>query len=165
MVLLVLFPISSLTAQVGLKLIPCRPSSVAPASVSAALNAGDALALIEVIAVVELDGRPVDANLVDLIRFNTLKCSGPMPSKIVVTKAFGGMYAGQSPIPHGPLYPTPLVVGQKYWLIFNYSDYKKYPQSVIAWWPEDAAPLELLEAAIKQDRYRHYVPDAVNPNR
>jgi hypothetical protein len=124
------------------------PGATQPANVTAALNAGKAVALIEVTAVKEQDGRPWDGNLVDIVTFKTIKSSGKVPDDIRITKAFGGRRVRPAPVPAGVLFPNPLVAGKRYWMIFNDSDFEKYQQGVVAWWPEKDAPTPVLEAAV-----------------
>jgi len=134
------------------------PSATQPAAVTALLSQGKALALIEVTAMKEQDGRPADGNLVEIVSFKSLKSSGALPTEINIIKAFGGMRPGPPPVPKGPLAPNPLKVGQRYWIIFNDSDWEKYQQGVVAWWPETGAPTEALNAAITADKFKKPAP-------
>lgn len=129
-----------------------QPTATQPQAVAAALAAGKAIALIEVTAMKEHDGRPADGNLVETISFKTIKSSGKVPDSIQIIKAFGGMRMGPPPVPQGPLFPNPLVVGQRYWIVFNDNDFEKYQQGVVAWWPEKGAPAE-VEAAVAADKF------------
>ncbi len=124
------------------------PSSTQPADVTAALAAGKGVALIEVTGVKEKDDRPVDGNLADIVSFKKVKASGEVPDEIRVTKAYGGRRVGAPPALGGVLYPSPLKAGERYWVIFNATDFQKYPQEVVAWWPEKGAPTEALEKAV-----------------
>jgi hypothetical protein len=128
------------------------PSSTNAADVAAALAAGRALALIEVTSVKEVDSRPSDGNLVDVVKFKVVKSSGQMPSQITITKDFGGRRIGPPPKPAGVLYPNPLENGKRYWIIFNEDDFQKFQQGVVAWWPENDAPAE-LETALKDGKF------------
>jgi hypothetical protein len=134
---------------------PHAPSDTLPAAVAAALDAGTALTLIEVSDVKERDARPKDGNLVDIVSFEVVKSSGKPPASIEIIKAFGGRRARGSPrsTPGGPLFPNPLVAGQRYWVVFNDTDRQKYQQGVVAWWPEKSAPTTPLEAAIAADKF------------
>lgn len=123
-----------------------QPSSTQPADVTAALAASKGVALIEITAIQEQDARPIDGNLTDVILFKTIKSSGKIPTQIIITKDFGGRRIAPAPKPAGPLYPTPFVVGWRYWIIFNDTDPQKYPQGVVAWWPEKSVPAA-VEAA------------------
>jgi hypothetical protein len=55
-------------------------------------------------------------------------------------------------VPQGILFPNPLKVGQRYWVIFNRADSQKYQDGVVAWYPEKDAPAA-LEAAITADAF------------
>jgi hypothetical protein len=123
------------------------PSSTQPADVAGALKAAKGIALIEVTAVRERDSRPVDGDLVDNVSFKAVKTTGKVPVQIVIIKDFGGLRPGPAPKPAGPLYPNPLVAGQRYWMIFNDTDSQKYQQGVVAWWPEKSVPAA-VEAAV-----------------
>jgi hypothetical protein len=128
------------------------PGSTQATNVAAALAAGKALALIEVTSVKEVDSRPSDGNLVDVVKFSVVKSSGQTPSQITITKDFGGRRVGPAPKPAGVLYPNPLEAGKRYWIIFNDEDFQKFQQGVVAWWPEKDAPSE-LESALKDGRF------------
>jgi len=128
------------------------PSATQADAVAAALKEGKAVALIEVSAIKEQDGRPADGNLVEHVTFKKVKSSGTVPDEITIIKAFGGMRMGPPPTPKGPLFPNPLKVGQRYWVIFNDSDWEKYQQGVVAWWPEKDVPKD-VEAAATANKY------------
>jgi hypothetical protein len=123
------------------------PSSTQPADVAAALKAAKGVALVEVSAIRERDNRPSDGNLVDIVSFKTLKSTGTVPSQITITKAYGGRRIAPPAPPSGPLFPNPLVAGQRYYILFNDSDFDKYPQEVVAWYPEKSVPAA-VEAAL-----------------
>ena len=123
------------------------PSGTQPADVAAALKAAKGVALVEVSAVRERDNRPSDGNLVDSVTFKTVKSTGTVPPQITITKAYGGRRVRPAPEPSGPLIPNPLIAGQRYWILFNDTDPEKYPQEVVAWWPEKSAPAA-VEAAV-----------------
>ena len=123
------------------------PSSTQAAGVTAALEASKGVALIEVTSIQEHDARPVDGNLTDVVLFKTIKSTGKIPTQIIITKEFGGRRIAPAPKPAGPLYPTPIVVGQRYWIIFNDTDSQKYQQGVVAWWPEKSVPAA-VEASV-----------------
>jgi hypothetical protein len=132
---------------------PAAGSSTQPADVAAALKAARGIALIEVTSIKEQDNRPADGPLVDIVSFVALKSTGVIPASIVIIKEYGGLPAPSNadpvvsiPRPGGPLYPNPLEAGQRYWIIFNETDYQKYPQAVVAWWPEKNVPAA-VEAA------------------
>jgi hypothetical protein len=130
---------------------PAKPaghasSSTQPADVAAALAAGKAAALIEVTSIKEVDSRPVDGNLVDIVKFKVVKSSGQVPDQITITKDFGGRRIGPRPSPVGVLYPNPLEVGKRYYVVFNEDDFQKYQQGVVAWWIESDTPADLADA-------------------
>ncbi|HVT82475.1 MAG TPA: hypothetical protein VHM90_17675 [Phycisphaerae bacterium] len=127
-------------------------SATQPDAVAAALKEGKAVALIEVTGIKEQDGRPADGNLVERVSFKTVKSSGKVPEEIVIVKAFGGMRMGPPPVPKGVLFPNPLKVGQRYWVVFNGEDWEKYQQGVVAWWAEKDVPKE-VEGAVSADRF------------
>jgi hypothetical protein len=159
------FQLSSLDVRVLLVFLlplllaaePAKPaghasSSTQPADVVAALSAGKAAALIEVASIKEVDSRPVDGNLADIVKFKAVKSSGQVPDQIIITKDFGGRRVGPRPSPAGVLYPNPLEVGKSYYVVFNEEDFQKYQQGVVAWWPESDAPAD-LEAALKNGKF------------
>jgi hypothetical protein len=123
------------------------PGSAQPAEATLALNAGKAVALIEVTAITEEDMRPADGELFDVVAFKVIKSSGKTPAEIRILKGYAyPQIAGapaRGPVPPSILYPNPLVAGHRYWVIFNNADKRKYPQGVVAWWPEGGAPAAL----------------------
>jgi hypothetical protein len=127
-----------------------------PADAAAALNAGKALALIEVTAITEEDMRPADGELFDVVALKVVKSSGKTPAEIRILKGYAyPQIAGApdpGPVPPSILHPNPLVAGQRYWLIFNTADKRKYPQGVVAWWPEKSAPAA-LDAALTAGKF------------
>jgi hypothetical protein len=135
--------------------------ATSPAPAAAALNAGKALALIQVTAVKEEDQRPADGELLDVVSFKTLKSTGKIPVDIRITKAFAypqvaGMPA-RGPVPASVLFPNPLKAGERYWIVFNTTDPRKYPQGVVAFWPEKDAPAD-LEAAVTAGKFGNTRP-------
>ena len=134
---------------------PAPPASTAPADVASYLEFASAVSLVEVTEIKTHDSRPVDGSLETVATFNTLKKSGDAPGKVSITLEPGGRIPSAEPfIPHGPLYPVPLKAGERYWIVFDASrDYTRYPQGVVAWWPESAAPTRTLEEAIATDRF------------
>lgn len=138
------------------------PAKTAPAAdATAALNAGKSLALIEVTAIKEQDQRPADGDLFDLVSFKAVKSSGKIPADIRIIKGYAypqmaGMPA-RGPVPQGILFPNPLQVGQRYWVIFNRADSQKYQDGITAWYPEKDAPAA-LDAAITADKFGKSAP-------
>ena len=141
-----------LLASVAFAAAPAKPTSTAPADVTAALAAGEALALVEVTAVQEKDNRPSDGNVVVTVSYKVIKSSGKVPTDIRIIVAYGGRRIGGTPQATGPLVPNPLLQGPRYWIVFNSKDEQKYPQGVSAWWPEKDAPAA-LDAAVTAKKF------------
>jgi len=134
--------------------VPHAPSSTQPVDVTAALDAGTSLALVQITTVKDQDNRAADGDRANLISYTLVKSSGKPPASLrVVTANPYPQMAGApaAPEPTGILIPNPLIPGQRYWIVFS-TNKKKYPQGVVAFYPEKDAPAA-LDAAITAKKY------------
>jgi hypothetical protein len=134
--------------------IPAKPNSTQPTDVADSLEFASAICLAEVTSVTTEDHRGGDGPLEDVIKLKILKSSGNASPQLAIKLTDSGMHPPPEWEPHGPLFPDPLKANQRYWFVFDASrNFQKYPQGVIAWWPEDAAPTKILEDVITMDRF------------
>jgi hypothetical protein len=133
-----------------------KPSSTQPADVAAYLECANAVVLAEVGEITRFNRGAADGPAGEGVTLKVIKSAGEKVVGISILQSGGG----RGPpgvvrsVTHGPLYPNPLEVGKRYWFVFDGSqDVDKYPQRVIAWWPEGAAPTKALEEALGAERF------------
>jgi len=119
------------------------------------LEYASAVCLAEVKKIRMEDNRPADGPWLDVVELRIVESSGAAPERFGIALGDSGMHPPPPYVPHGPLYPNPLKEKLRYWFVFDGSkDWKKYPQGVVAWWPEDGAPTEILKEAIAGDLFK-----------
>jgi hypothetical protein len=140
---------------------PDKPSSTDARDVTDVLSRASAVALAEVVSVSEYNGQPHDGPLEHVVKLRIVKSSGEPPAKIDIIIAWEARGGRSEPAtkPQAParvpLFPNPLIVGQRYWFAWSsVHEMNKFPNHIIAWWIEDAAPVKALEDALRTDRYQ-----------
>jgi hypothetical protein len=146
----------------GIRLAPPdKPSSIDERDVADVLNRASAVALAEVISIVEENHMPADGPLEHAVKLRLFESSGAPPDRIEIILAWTPQVeqfppaTKPQPPARVPLSPNPLIVGQRYWFAWcSPHEHDKYPNGIIAWWPENAAPAKALEDSIRTNRYQ-----------
>lgn len=116
------------------------------------------IALVEVTAAKKFDERPSDGNAGVEFHLKVIRKSGNARTKIRVITGLGGARGPNAkPFkPSGPVKHDSFKTGKRYWVAFSADkDWVKYPQFVIAFFPEFAKPAaNLFDKAITAKRYR-----------
>ena len=114
--------------------------------------------LAKVTGLKEVDERRSDGNLAVIATLQIIRGFGAMRKLLNIVKAYGGVMP--HPVdrsPRGPLRHDSLEKGGRYWFVFcsvHEHESGKYPQGVIAWWPQNTPKIaEVLEKAIQKDQY------------
>ncbi len=115
------------------------------------------VALVEVVQVKDVDGRPGDGPLSTDVRLRILRGTGETRVYVAIIKARGGHQARDTPPfkPYGPVKFDTFKKGERYWVAFaSPYDWKRCPQGVVNSWGEKDGP-KVLEEAIAADHYAH----------
>jgi hypothetical protein len=98
-----------------------------------------------------------DGSAYQEVGFRILRSSGATRDKIQIVTEPGGYLPDEPPVHHfEPL--CQVRVGDfkkrsRYWIAFSSQyDSTRYPQDLVAWWPDDRAP-KVLEEAVRTDHY------------
>jgi hypothetical protein len=118
------------------------------------------IALVEVVGLKEVDGRPSDGPLCFEVSFKLLRATGTTMETTSIIKAPGGHGPPPGPkvkpAPPGPVKLDTFKKGERYWVAFSsyYGYLGDYPQGIVKTWPEKDAP-KILEEAVRADVYVH----------
>lgn len=145
---------SSLYLLIGLSLLP---GAAAPPKMADPVPYAAGVCLVEVVRVTELIPS-VSEGLVGVnVKLRIVRGSGAIREDLCITKAADDPLApAPAGKPKSPLAPNSLKKGHRYWIAFaSDEDTDKYPQGVIAFWPEnDPKMAKLLRAATRTDHYK-----------
>lgn len=111
------------------------------------------VALAEVVDIKPYNNLESDGDKGLLVKLRRIRGTGQFRDTIDVVTDFGRSSPDRKP--EGPATADSFKKGERYWIVFSSDRMRKYPQGIIAFWPEDSPTVApRLEAAIRADAYR-----------
>ena len=115
----------------------------------------EGIAQVDVVGVREVHENFCSTETYTEIRFRILRSTGATRDIIHVMTSMTGL-GPDGPIhfePHGPVCDDDFQNRRRYWVAFSSQyEWDRFPQGIVAWWPDERAP-KVLDEAIRADRY------------